>query len=62
MDSVVQFFAFLGAIGLYFIPSIVASHRNHHNTIPILLVNVFLDWTFLGWVLALVWSTTRVES
>lgn len=40
-------------LGVYFLPFIVAAHRNHHNQGPILVINLFLGWTFIGWVVAL---------
>lgn len=40
----------------YFIPSVVAWKRKHRQLIPIILLNVFLGWSFLGWVGALVWA------
>ena len=48
------------AIGLliYFLPAYVAFKRRHNNRTPILLVNLFLGWMFLGWVAALVWACT----
>lgn len=47
---------------LYFVPSIVAIARNHRNGVPIGLLNIFLGWTVLGWVIALIWAfTTNVE-
>ena len=49
------------ALGIYFIPSFVASDRGHHNTAAIVVLNLFLGWTFLGWVLALVWACTVVR-
>ena len=30
--------------------------NNHPNKIAILLLNIFLGWSFIGWVIALVWS------
>lgn len=42
----------------YFLPTIVAMQRNHSNDGAILFVNLFLGWTFLGWVVALAWSAT----
>ena len=41
-------------LGLYFLPTIVAARRYHHRTSQIFIVNLFLGWTFLGWVVALV--------
>ncbi|WP_250482079.1 superinfection immunity protein [Caballeronia sp. NCTM5] len=46
---------------LYFIPSFVAQSRRHHNTGAILALNIFLGWTFLGWVAALVWALTATK-
>ena len=46
---------------LYFVPSMVACHRHHHNANAILLTNLFLGWTVLGWVVALVWAATAVR-
>lgn len=50
----------LFALGLfvYFLPSIVASARDHHNAPAIVLLNVFLGWTLLGWVAALCWAVS----
>jgi hypothetical protein len=33
---------------LYFLPSIVAFTRHHHNRVAILILNIFLGLTFLG--------------
>jgi len=41
---------------LYFLPTIIG--WNHKNSAAILALNLFLGWTFLGWVAALVWSLT----
>jgi len=37
---------------LYFLPTIVASLR-HHQAAPVFVLNLFLGWTFIGWVVAL---------
>jgi Superinfection immunity protein len=42
----------------YFIPAIVASTRRHRNKSAIFVLNLFLGWTLLGWVAALVWANT----
>jgi hypothetical protein len=41
---------------IYFLPSIIA--YNHRNGTSIFLVNLFLGWTFIGWVVAIVWAFT----
>jgi hypothetical protein len=46
----------LGLVGiaLYFLPTIVALAKSKHNTTSIALLNFFLGWTFVGWVIAMV--------
>jgi hypothetical protein len=46
---------------VYLLPSIVASVRNHHNAAAICILNLLLGCTFIGWVMALVWSATEVR-
>ena len=43
-------------VACYFIPSFVARARGHHNAVSIFLLNLFLGWTLVGWVAALVWA------
>jgi hypothetical protein len=43
---------------IYFLPCIVASFRKHRQQLAIFMVNLLLGWTFLGWVVALVWACT----
>ncbi|MGX3009989.1 superinfection immunity protein [Helicobacter sp. 23-1044] len=42
----------------YLLPSAVAWRRNHNNQNAILVLNLLLGWTFLFWVMALVWGLT----
>lgn len=46
------------AVALYLTPVGIAANRRHRNMMPILLVNVLLGWTVVGWLAALIWSTT----
>lgn len=51
---------FLGiSLLIYFFPTVVAVMRSHKNTLAIGLLNLFLGWTLLGWVGALIWSATN---
>jgi hypothetical protein len=49
-------------MGVYFVPSIIASKRNHKNFTPILILNIFLGFSLIGWVVALVWATTAQDN
>ena len=44
----------------YFLPTLVAAARNHPQTGAIGILNLLLSWTFLGWVVALVWAFINV--
>ncbi len=49
-------------IGTYFLPSVIAFSRGHQHSAPILLLNLFLGWTLVGWVAALVWAAMPVSA
>lgn len=49
-----------GGLVVYFIPSVVGHKKR--NATAILLLNIFLGWTFLGWVVALVWAATKEKA
>ena len=51
----------IAAIYLYWLPTAVALERQHHHRMPIIIVNAFLGWTFVGWVCALAWSASHVK-
>lgn len=43
-------------IVVYFLPTFIAFGRKHPSRIVILLINLFLGWSVLGWLVALIWS------
>ena len=49
-------------VALYFLPVLVAVLRRHHQLAPIVVVNVFLGWTYVGWVIALAWAVSHLKS
>ena len=56
MDIVVGLTVLIAIISIYFLPTIMAQTRNHKNTVPIFIVNLFLGWTFIVWVGILAWA------
>ena len=55
--SAMLFFPFFGfGFLMYFLPSILALARNKRDTLSIFLLNLFLGWSVIGWVIALVWA------
>jgi hypothetical protein len=53
MGGVIHSSAFLIVLVLYFLPSIVAVSRKVAHQGSVVVVNLFLGWTFIGWVIAL---------
>ena len=41
---------------VYFLPSLIAWQRGHESINSITIVNLFLGWTFFGWVISLAWA------
>ncbi len=60
-ELVFPLFLFLAGGALYCLPWIIARARHHHNGGAIVVLNLLLGWTFVGWVIALVWASTQVK-
>lgn len=56
-----SFIIFMICALIYFLPGIIATSRHHKNSTGVFILNLFLGWTFLGWVVALVWSVAAKE-
>jgi hypothetical protein len=41
---------------LYFLPTIIAFVRSKRDAVAILALNLFLGWTAIGWIIAMVWA------
>ncbi len=59
MNDLVAVVAAGAAVGLYFLPIIIAGRKRKRQTSAIAVLDLFLGWTFIGWVAALVWATTN---
>ncbi len=62
MGGVIYSSAFLIVLVLYFLPSVVAVVRKVTHQGSVVVINLFLGWTFIGWVIALAMAcrTSRV--
>lgn len=58
MDIATVWIVVLAAIAVYFIPAIVSKARKCKAHNGILVINLFLGWTFIGWVVALAWAAS----
>jgi hypothetical protein len=41
---------------MYWLPTLVAIIRQTHVALGVAVVNFFLGWTVIGWIIALVWA------
>jgi len=53
--------SFLFGLLVYFAPTIVSYYRNTLST-SLVIVNVLVGWTGIGWLACLIWSFVRKES
>jgi hypothetical protein len=42
----------------YFLPSVIAFSKQHHQRYAILVLNILAGWTGVFWLAALIWSLT----
>ncbi|HLV86841.1 MAG TPA: superinfection immunity protein [Candidatus Sulfotelmatobacter sp.] len=55
--STIFFFPFFGfGFVMYFLPTIIAMIKSKRDTVAILLLNLFLGWSVIGWFVALIWA------
>jgi hypothetical protein len=50
---------FFVGLAFYFLPSIIGFAKSKKNSWAIFVLNLLLGWTFIGWVIALVWALTH---
>ena len=60
--TIVRITIILLGVALYFLPTIIAGLRKHTNLTAIILLNLLLGWSGLGWVIALIWAVKKPES
>lgn len=48
-------------IAVYFFPTIEAIIRKSQDSLPIGMLNLFLGWTVVGWVISLVWAVRTAD-
>ncbi|HEY2000301.1 superinfection immunity protein [Paraburkholderia sp.] len=53
---VIQVVGAIVALGLYFLPAIIADRRKRHDLLTLALFNACLGWTGFGWFVALYWA------
>ena len=48
---------FIVGSGLYLLPTLIAAARDKtHGAAGVFLLNIFLGWTLIGWLVAFMWA------
>lgn len=53
-----EIFVLFVIVFIYFLPTVIGMIRKKSNRGAIFLLNLFLGWTFIGWIVSLVWACT----
>lgn len=57
MDSASVIFILIGiSIVVYLVPSMIAMARKSQRMGGVIVLNIFLGWTLLGWVGSFIWA------
>ena len=59
MSGIVVLLVVIIGLALYFLPTIIAANRKKTNTVSIFVLNLFLGWSLVGWVVSLVWALAQ---
>ena len=57
----------LGLMGLmimffiYFLPAFISILRRHRDIMAITFLNLLAGWTFIGWLIAFIWSVKAFD-
>ena len=60
-DTLIDGILFMLLVEVYLFPAVIAWARRHPNRAAIILLDILLGWTLLGWVAAMVWAFTFTD-
>jgi hypothetical protein len=54
-------FLFLAVIvAIWTVPMFIAAKRSHPQAVPIIMIDLFLGFTLIGWIVAFAWSLSAI--
>ncbi|MDR3263092.1 MAG: superinfection immunity protein [Clostridiales bacterium] len=56
IGNIIQWVTSVVALIVFLIPSIIAVKNRHRQVFWIILLNILLGWTLIGWIIALIWA------
>jgi Superinfection immunity protein len=60
-DTLIDGILFVLLVEVYLFPAVIAWARRHRNRAAIILLDILLGWTLLGWIAAMVWAFTFTD-
>lgn len=51
----------VAGVGIYLLPVIIGAYRGVESIVSLAVVNVFLGWSLLGWVVSLAWACAPIR-
>ena len=61
MSVILYLLLILLVVCVYLLPVLIACSRNHPQTAPIAIINMFFGWTLIVWVGCLAWSVSGFQ-
>jgi hypothetical protein len=62
LDSTTNIIMLILVVVIYMLPTLIAFGREHPRRHDIIVVNILLGWTLIGWIAVFLWaSLTRIE-
>ena len=56
------FIILIGGFVIYFIPTVIACLRHRENADLVFVLNLFFNWTIIGWFVALFLACTNIDT
>jgi hypothetical protein len=62
LDSLTTVIVLILIVFIYMLPSLIAYSREHPHRDLVVVFNIFLGWTLIGWIVVFLWAAlARVE-
>jgi hypothetical protein len=56
LDNTTTVIVLMLIVGIYLLPTLIAYSREHPQRAGIVVLNIFLGWTLIGWFAVFLWA------
>jgi hypothetical protein len=60
-DTLIEGLLFVLLVEVYLFSGVIAWARRHRNRAAIILLDILLGWTVIGWIAAMIWAFTFTD-